>query len=54
MTKGKFKVVATIWDANLEKQIKVVVGEFDRLANARIFKKAYEDHYSAETELIYE
>ncbi len=54
MTTAKFKVLTTVWDRNSEKQVKTVVGEFDNFANAKLFAKAYEIHYSAKTELVYE
>ena len=54
MTITKFKVMATVYDKNLEKQVKTVAGEFDSFANAKLFAKAYEMHYNAKTELIYE
>lgn len=53
MEKVNFKVIATVWDDKLEKQVKVVVGEFDRISNANLFKRAYEAHYNVETELVY-
>lgn len=49
---NKYEVWATIWSNEYKKQIKVVVGEFDRCMNAKIFADAYSRYYSATTEIV--
>lgn len=48
----KYFVVATKWDNNREAQIKYIAGEFDNYMNASLFKKAYNEHYSADAKII--
>lgn len=49
---SKYEVWVTVWSAEHQKQIKVVAGEFDRFMNAKLFAEAYENHYSAKTEIV--
>lgn len=49
---NKYEVWATVWSDEHKKQIKVVVGEFDKLMNAVIFQNAYNEHYCTKTELV--
>lgn len=49
---SKFEVWATMWSAEFGKQVKVLIGEFDRITNAQLFAKAYEEHYSTEVEIV--
>lgn len=46
----KYYVVATAWIG--EKPVKIIVGEFDDLGNAHIFKKAYEKARSVEAFIV--
>lgn len=48
----KYEVWVTVWSEEHQKQIKVVAGEFDRFMNAKIFKDAYENFYSAHAEIV--
>lgn len=43
----KYLVTAVKWDSELKEQIKYVAGEFNNYVNASIFKKAYQEYYSA-------
>ena len=48
----KYYVIATKWDETLKAQIKYVAGEFSTYSNAGLFRKAYNDHYKAEAEIL--
>ena len=48
----KYVVVATVWSHEHGKQIKKVAGMFDDFANAKIFRDAYNKHYSAHAILM--
>lgn len=52
MKMSKFEVMATVWSDEQQKQMQIVIGEFDEYMNARIFAKAYSDYYSSTTEII--
>ena len=49
---NKYEVVATVWSEEQKKCIKVVIGEFDKFMNARIFANAYNGFYSAHAEIV--
>lgn len=49
---SKFEVWATMWSAELRKQVKVLIGEFDRIANAQLFAKAYEAEFQSCVEIV--
>ena len=49
---SKYEVLATIWSEEHKKQIKTVIGEFDRYMNAKLFADAYSTHYSTTAEII--
>ena len=53
MTK-KYYVVATKWFGDFEngKQAKYIAGEFSEYYNARLFCKAYNEHFSANAIVI--
>lgn len=48
----KYFVVATQWATKAETQIKVIVGSFDTFVCAEIFRNAYNQHYSANAEIV--
>lgn len=49
---SKYEVLTILWSEEHKKQIKEVIGEFNRYINAKIFADAYSAHYSATTEII--
>ena len=49
---SKFEVMATVWSDEQNAQVKVVIGEFDRYMNARIFADAYSAYYPSATEIV--
>jgi hypothetical protein len=49
---NKYEVWATVFSSELGKQVKICIGEFDEFVNASIFSKAYDEHYSAHSEII--
>ena len=49
---SKFEVWATMWSAELGKQVKVLIGEFDRITNAQLFAKAYEAEFQSCVEIV--
>lgn len=49
---NKYEVWATVFSSEVGKQIKICIGEFDSFINARIFSKAYDEHYSTHSEII--
>lgn len=48
----KYEVIVTVWSSELNQQIKQVAGVFGEYTNAKLFKEAYEKHYSANAEII--
>lgn len=48
----KYEVWATVWGREEGKQIKVVVGTFDKITNAIIFRDAYNKCYKANSEIV--
>lgn len=48
----KFYVVAKKWDDMAKKQVEYVAGEFPDWVNARIFRDAYREHFSATAEIV--
>lgn len=49
---SRYEVLATIWSEEHKKQIKTVIGVFDRFINARLFADAYNAHYCTTTEIV--
>ena len=49
---SRYEVLATIWSDEHKKQVKKVIGEFDRFMNAKLFANAYNAHYSTTVEII--
>ena len=49
---NKYEVWITRFSAEIGKQIKECAGSFDSYINASIFSKAYNEHYSAKSEII--
>lgn len=45
--KNYYYVIATRWDDEVRAQVKYIAGEFDSFVNAKIFRDAYNAHYSA-------
>lgn len=45
--KNRYFVIAKHWDTEKEKQVEFIAGEFDDFICAKLFKDAYNDHYSA-------
>ena len=48
----KYLVVAKKWSDESKTQIEYVAGKFDEFVNANIFKKAYNEHYSANAYIV--
>lgn len=48
----KYEVQATVWGRKEGKQIKVVVGSFDKITNAIIFRDAYNKTYRSNAEIV--
>ena len=48
----KYFVIATKWDDTRKAQVKYIAGEFDSFVNANLFKTAYNQHYSANAEIV--
>ena len=48
----KYEVLAMVWNREQKKQVKVVIGVFDKFTNARIFANAYHAEYSSNTEIV--
>lgn len=48
----KYFVIATHWDDNRKAQVKYIAGQFDNYMNASLFKKAYNDYYSADATIV--
>lgn len=51
---SNYFVVATKYDEKVEKQIKVIVGQFKDFVNAKIFRDAYNEFYSTDAEIVSE
>lgn len=49
---SKYEVWAKVWSEENKSQIKIVVGKFDRFINAKIFAKAYTEHFRSEAEIV--
>jgi hypothetical protein len=49
---SKYEVWVTRWSEEHNKQVKVIAGEFDKFINAKLFAKAYAEHYSATAEIV--
>lgn len=49
---SKYEVMATVYSIKVGRQIKICVGSFDSIVNARLFSEAYEKHYSSKPEII--
>ena len=49
---NKYLVIAVKWDEGSKAQVKYVAGEFTNYMNANLFKKAYNDYYSANAEVV--
>ena len=49
---SKFEVMATVWSSEQQKQMQIVIGEFDEYMNAKIFADAYSAYYSSTTEIV--
>lgn len=47
----KYVVVAKRWDDKKKAQIKFIAGEFTEYINAKLFMKAYNEHYHANAEI---
>ena len=47
-----YLVIAIKWDDSAKAQVKYVAGEFSDWVNASIFKKAYDEHYSTNCEIL--
>ena len=47
----KYEVWVTVWSEEHKAQIKKVAGHFDTFICARLFKEAYEQHYSTSAEI---
>ena len=48
----KYEGIATVWGRKENKQIKVVVGTFDKVTNAIIFRDAYNKTYRSDAEIV--
>lgn len=48
----KYFVIAIKWDDTRKAQVKYIAGEFDSFVNANIFRTAYNQHYSANAEIV--
>lgn len=48
----KYEVLATVWDSEEKKQVKVVAGVFDKITNAIIFRDAYNNFFKANSEIV--
>ena len=48
----KYFVIATHWDEEKKAQVKYIAGEFNDFPNANIFKRAYNEHYSADAVIV--
>ena len=48
----RYFVVATRWSDEDKAQVKYIAGEFTEYNLARIFKEAYNEHYSADAQII--
>lgn len=48
----KYFVIATHWDDNRKARVKYIAGQFDNYMNASLFKKAYNDYYSADATIV--
>lgn len=49
---SKFEVMATLYSSEVKNQVKICVGSFDSIVNARLFSEVYEKHYSSKTEIV--
>lgn len=48
----KYFVVATVWSVEKNCQIKKIVGEFNDMVFAVLFKNAYKERYSADAKIV--
>ena len=48
----KYEVLATVWNREEKKQVKVVAGVFDKITNAIIFRDAYNKIYKTNAEIV--
>lgn len=48
----RFEVWVTVWSEEFARQIKKVAGQFDEYFCAKMFKEAYEKHFSATAEIV--
>jgi len=51
---SNYFVVAAKYDEKVEKQIKVIVGQFKDFVNAKIFMDAYNKFYSTDAKVVSE
>ena len=52
MKEAYYEVEATVWDSEQRKQVKKVIGVFDKFFNARIFKTAYEREFCTTVNIV--
>jgi len=45
-------VIATKWDDTMKEQIQYIAGRFPSFHLANMFRKAYNDYYSADAEVV--
>ena len=48
----KYFVIAKKWDSDKKKVVEYIAGEFDEYMNARLFQKAYNEHYSTDARVV--
>lgn len=49
---NKYEVWVTLWSCEYKQQIKKLAGTFDSFMNAKLFKEAYDNHYSTNAEIV--
>lgn len=49
---SKYEAWVTVWSEDNKSQIKIVAGTFDRLINAKVFAKAYAEHFRTMVEIV--
>ena len=48
----KYFVIAIHWDDKRKAQVKYIAGHFDNYMNASLFRKAYNEYYSANAVIV--
>ena len=48
----KYFVVAVVWDSKKNAQVHKIIGTFERITDAVIFKEAFNEHYHSNAGIV--